>query len=329
LGHPPFGHIAEKTLNESADEIGGFEGNAQSFRIITKLASRSPNYGGLDLTAATLAAILKYPWLRRGNRAKPNKWGAYHCEKRDFEFAVKLLPQPNHPTIEAQLMDWADDITYSVHDLEDFFRAARMPLHLLAQRDTRERNAFFDNVFERRKNDKDFSRTTDLKEAFTDLLQATFPITGAYNGSSEHRASLRNFTGTLIGRYIGATTIQQVDGQPKLIIDPDLRLEVFMLKELTWTYVIEAASLAAQQYGQQKLIGELFDIYSDAAQHGEKWSIFPTFYRERLQNNKGNEAELLRIPVDLIASMTESQAIAMHRRLIGQSHGSGLDDILS
>src|SRR5205809_376743 len=96
LGHPPFGHIAEHALNELADEIGGFEGNAQSFRIVTRLASRSPNHAGLDLTAATLAAVLKYPWQRGGNPQKTNKWGAYDSETRDFEFAVQLLPDRNH-----------------------------------------------------------------------------------------------------------------------------------------------------------------------------------------------------------------------------------------
>lgn len=226
-------------------------------------------------------------------------------------------------------MDWADDITYSVHDLEDFFRAARMPLHLLAQRDPRERNAFFVSVFDRRKADKDFADHDALKEAFSDLLISTFPIGTAYNGSAEHRSALRNFTGTLIGRYVGATNIRSEHGVPRLFIDREFRLEVTMLKELTWSYVIEAASLAAQQRGQRKVIKDLFEIYSDAAKSPAKWSIFPTFYRERLQNNQNVQGETARIPVDLIASMTESQAIAMHRRLTGQSHGSGLDDILS
>ena len=170
---------------------------------------------------------------------------------------------------------------------------------------------------------------TALKEAFTDLLVTTFPITSAYNGSAEHRSFLRNFTAQLIGRYVGATSIGSHKGKPKLIIDGDLRLEVVMLKELTWTYVIEASSLAAQQYGQRKVITDLYEIYSDAAKHSRRWSIFPTFYRERLENNKKVGNERARIPVDLIASMTESQAIAMHRRLTGQSHGSGLEDILS
>lgn len=328
LGHPPFGHTAEQTLNKLAKKIGGFEGNAQSFRIVTSLASRSLEYGGLDLTAATLAAILKYPWLRGGNRDKPKKWGAYRSEKREFTFAAKLLPDSKTPTIEAAIMDWADDITYSVHDLEDFFRAARMPLHLLARGDTPERARFFANVFERRKNDKDFACKDDLTDAFIGVFVPTFGFVEAYNGSSRHRSLLRNFTADMIGRYVGATRMELENGKPKLIIDRNFRLEVMMLKELTWTYVIEAASLAAQQRGQAQVITDLYNIYSTAARSRKEWPMFPTFYRERLERSE-SQTETSRIPIDLIASMGESQAIAIHRRLTGQSHGSGLDEIVS
>jgi len=111
LGHPPFGHVVEEELNELAGaEIDGFEGNAQSFRIITKLAQHSPLHRGLDLTRATLAAVLKYPWRRGENPKKPNKWGAYSSEDKDFEFAIQLRGESKGRTLEAQLMDWADDI---------------------------------------------------------------------------------------------------------------------------------------------------------------------------------------------------------------------------
>ena len=328
LGHPPFGHIAEHQLNKLATNYGGFEGNAQSFRIVTKLASRSRNYSGLDLTRATLAAVLKYPWLREGNPSKPNKWGAYSSERKDFEFGTRLLPAVNKRTPEADLMDWADDVTYAVHDLEDFYRAGRLPLHLLSQRDEPEREFFFENVFDRRKGDSEFGPRQDLKEAFTDVLIATFSISRAYDGSAAHRAALRNFTGTLIGRYINAVSLDEKDSQVVLKIDPDLRSEVSMLKELTWTYVIEASSLAAQQRGQIQLIDDLFRTYNDAASTNSSWKIFPTYYRERLEVAGGDESERIRTCIDLIASMTESQVIAMHRRVTGQSHSSGLDEIL-
>jgi dGTPase len=328
LGHPPFGHIAEHELDELSKSFGGFEGNAQSFRIVTRLASRSRDYGGLDLTAATLAAILKYPWLEGNNPNKPKKWGAYKSERKSFEFAARLFPSANERTVEAELMDWADDVTYSVHDLEDFYRVGRLPLHLLAHRDPRDRESFFENVFERRKDDPDFAPKQDLKEAFTGILLSTFSIPGAYDGSSAHRAALRTFTGILIGRYINATKLVERDKRICLWVDPDLRAEVIMLKELTWAYVIEAPSLAARQQGQKRVIEELFHIYTGLAMKPENWQVFPTFYRERLKDAQGQTDELVRTCVDLIAGMTESQAVAMHHRLTGQTHTSGLDDIL-
>ena len=328
LGHPPFGHIAEKCLNELTSHTGGFEGNAQSFRIVTRLASRSNNYGGVDLTAAVLAGILKYPWLKDGNPEKPNKWGAYGSEKKAFDFAAQLLPEVNTPTVEAQLMDWADDVTYSVHDLEDFYRAGRLPLHLLANRDPRERDMFFDSVFARRKDDKAFAKQQELREAFTDILISTFSIPRAYDGSSRHRGDLRTFTGILIGRYINAASLVADGNVVRLRIDDELRMEVLMLKELIWSYVIEAPSLAARQHGQQRVIGELFEIYTSLAQSPSNWKIFPTFYRERLAEVRGNDDEVTRTCIDLIAGMTESQAVGMHHRLTGQIHSSGLDDIL-
>lgn len=112
LGHPPFGHTAEEELNALASDFGGFEGNAQSFRIVTKLAFHSENHRGLNLTRATLASVLKYPWLRNENPSKQKKWGAYEAERSDFEFATALCVQPQVRTLEADLMDWADDVTY-------------------------------------------------------------------------------------------------------------------------------------------------------------------------------------------------------------------------
>jgi dGTPase len=140
LGHPPFGHIGEATLDEiltCEDAHGrcldpeGYEGNAQSFRIVTKLALRFPQCEGLDLTRATLCALLKYPWARdtssEGEKAgKSKKWGYYKSEQADFDFCREGV-ELDMRSLEAELMDWADDIAYSVHDLEDFHRCNFIP----------------------------------------------------------------------------------------------------------------------------------------------------------------------------------------------------------
>ncbi len=342
LGHPPFGHVAEKKLDELAgknidgcggnarNDMDGFEGNAQSFRIVTRLSQHSTTHRGLDLTRATLAAILKYPWLKGQNPEKPDKWGAYSSEKNDFAFATALCPSQEVRTIEASLMDWADDITYSVHDVEDFYRAGRIPLYLLADRRyDKERKGFFEKAFARHP-DKEgmWADHKSLQEAFNEVMVGLFPLEGVYTGEWNERAALRGFTSELIGGYISATAIELVNGNPRLRVDQDRELEVAMLKELTWVYVIEAPELASQQDGQRTVIEGLFSIYWDAAQGRRSQHLFPPYYRKALEDS-ANDREKKRVVVDLIAGMTEEQALAMHNRLTGVSVGSGLEQIFT
>jgi dGTPase len=333
LGHPPFGHIAEEELNELAGpEIDGFEGNAQSFRIITKLSQHSPLHRGLDLTKATLAAVLKYPWMKGENPRKLNKWGAYKSDQTDFLFALELTPGKAERTIEAQIMDWADDITYSVHDLDDFFRARKIPLHLLADRRyDRERSMFFEAVAKRHQGESGiWTDPLALREAFNEVMVGLFPLSDLYTGTWLERASLREFTSQLIGRYIGGTSLAlNTDGRAQVHIDDHLLLEVAMLKELTWVYIIEAQSLISQQYGQRKVIRKLFEIYMNAASDQKQVHLFTPYYQQALELASKDQSLIRRTIIDLIAGMTEAQALAIHNRLVGVSLGSGLEDLLA
>ncbi len=332
LGHPPFGHIAEEELNALAGlSIDGFEGNAQSFRILTKLSQHSPLHRGLDLTRATLAAVLKYPWLKDGNPEKPGKWGAYRSDEKDFRFSLELRGGKQGRTIEAQLMDWADDITYSVHDLDDFFRARKIPLHLLASRRyERERATFFAAADQRHAREKGiWADHSALREAFNQVMIGLFPLQDVYSGAWEERAALREFTSQLIGRYIGGTSLKPgTSGEIEVHVDEHLQMEVAMLKELTWSYIIEAPGLITQQYGQRRVIRNLFEIYINAASEPKHLNLFPPYYRKALEVSADDDSTR-RIVIDLIAGMTEEQALALHNRLTGTELGSGLEELLS
>jgi dGTPase len=149
LGHPPFGHVAEMALKKAAASVTdfeAFEGNPQSFRIVTKLSMRSFDHDGLNLTRATLNALLKYPWLREAAGDRSEKWGAYHSERDQFEWARREdVAAKDVKSAEAEIMDWADDIAYSVHDVEDFFKANLIPLDRLAVSDS-EQTVFFEHA---------------------------------------------------------------------------------------------------------------------------------------------------------------------------------------
>ena len=147
LGHPPFGHLGEQTLDRLARArfglVEGFEGNAQTFRILTRLDEHDRQGTGLNLTAAVRAAVLKYPWARaEGLGRRPGahtprglaptrqsqgagKFSQYALDSADFAEARSAYPAIARlqQTVECSVMDIADDIAYSLHDLDDFYRA--------------------------------------------------------------------------------------------------------------------------------------------------------------------------------------------------------------
>ena len=125
LGHPPFGHNGEAALAEVAKSIGGFEGNAQTFRILTRLEAKTydgERSVGLNLTRASLDACTKYPWNAAEN---PKKFGVYDDDLEIFNWMRQGAPT-NKRTFEAQIMDWSDDVSYSVHDFEDAIVASQL-----------------------------------------------------------------------------------------------------------------------------------------------------------------------------------------------------------
>lgn len=324
LGHPPFGHLAEEELNRLAITHGlpdGFEGNAQSFRIVTRLAMGSAA-DGLNLTRATLNALLKYPWLRDQRPGTTHKFGAYNDDRTMFEWARKVSPGAGIACIESQLMDWADDVTYSVHDADDFYRAGVLPLDRLTS-DPTERRRFFKAVFASRANLPRDMDETYLRGAFDQLIDK-LPFTKPFEASRRERMNLRNVTGTLIHQFLHAVTIS---GNPPAVVREKLsEAEVFMLKQLTWHYVIKCPALATQQHGQRRIINDLFDAYFTAATaQNPRIEIFPISARELLPPDPAKDRpQAVRVIIDFIASLTEEQAVATHRRLCGIALGNSL-----
>lgn len=322
LGHPPFGHVAEVELNSLARTWGGFEGNAQSFRIVNALAIRSSRYRGLNLTARVLDGILKYPWLRKdAPEGKEDKWGAYQSEKPQFDWAREGV-RPAVRTVDAELMDWADDVTYAVHDLEDFYRVGLIPLDRLREREEQERflKSFFDESGKLKKRLAGFTED-ELREAMRFVVGDAFGDATPYRGTRRERAFIRSQTSFLIGWLIDAVSIKG----SALEVERARQAEVAVLKELAWFYIIESPALATLRYGQQKLVRELHDLYVDAANGPhEMRQLFPAAQQDLLEEARRDE-DRCRIATDFVAGLTEEMAFELQSRLTGSRRGSILD----
>lgn len=238
----------------------------------------------------------------------------------------------DEPSLEAQIMDWSDDVTYAVHDLDDFFRLGLIPLERLAGSDDSERRrfiaSFYDDPVKRSELRKKFRiaklSVEDLHAAvarlFTDPA-APFGLIDPYRGGRRDRTNLRSQTSYLIGRFVDAAK----RNSEMLDIGSEELAEVAVLKELAWFYVITDPSLSTIQRGQKKVIDEIHTIYVDAALDAKEGSkLFPLAQRELLERiHLTNEAR--RVATDFVAGLTEAMAYELHHRLTGISRGSILD----
>ena len=324
LGHPPFGHNGESALAQLAADCGGFEGNAQSLRLITRLEAKVPG-AGLNLTRATLDATLKYPWVAPPASARnsagpdesdagrpPGKYGAYAEDAAIFEWIRSGAPA-GRPCLEAQVMDWADDVAYSVHDLEDGLHAGLVTLDKL--RDPAEQQAVASLTLT--SYCKPGSATlAELIDVFTGLL-ALDCWPPDFDGTLASSAAVKYLTSELIGRLCGAAEQATVTAErlplaryeADLVVPKQQRLECALLKGVTAHYVMSRSGVVAAQARERELIGELAEAIHAGAP-GTLDSVFrPEF------EAAADDAARLRVVIDQVASLTDTSAIAWHQRL--------------
>jgi dGTPase len=310
LGHPPFGHNGEEALAEVAGECGGFEGNAQSFRLLTRIEAKTVDSNGktvgLNLTRASLDAATKYPW---SNLVNPLKFGLYGDDIEIFNWMREGAPE-GRKCIEAQIMDWSDDCAYSVHDLEDAIFAGQVSVAKFEND--------FDLLYKEMVDGYKSDATKDEAIAALARLQALscWPV----NFDRTHRslARLKDTTSQLIGRFVLAaenqTRLVHGDGpltrySANLEIPREAVIEVDFLKAVAGHYLINAAASQDRYEKQNIVIHELVEMLFEAA----PLELDPIF--EDDWKLATNDSERLRVVVDQIASLTDPGAYALHAHL--------------
>jgi dGTPase len=311
LGHPPFGHNGERALDQVAAEIGGFEGNAQTLRLLTRLESKTFDLEGrsvgLNLTRATLDAATKYPWPRR---PEERKFGVYDDDLAVFTWLRAGLGARR--CLEAQVMDFADDVAYSVHDVEDGIVAHHIDLAAVDA----DRAPYWATVREMY-----LPEATDpeLDDCWARLRSLGYWPSTRFDDSRRSLAGLKDLTSQLIGRFAAAAeqATHAAFGRSSLIrYDADLivpaatRTEIGLLKGIGMHHVLESPERQARRATQRELLTELVEAL---------WKVAPNYLDAPFQADFAeapDDAARLRVIVDQVASLTDPSALAWHTQLV-------------
>ncbi|WP_237188612.1 deoxyguanosinetriphosphate triphosphohydrolase [Rothia nasimurium] len=334
LGHPPFGHNGETALDRLAADAGGFEGNAQTLRLLTRLEPKVIRHdggsAGLNLTRAALDASCKYPWTRDNAPArtdgKPNrKFGVYTDDLPVFEWlragATEAGAAPTQKCLEAQVMDLADDISYSVHDVEDAVFGGHVQLDDLKKPDARQQ------VFDKTRlwylpgvDD------TTLDKALTRLetLNRWVPY---MTGTRSSMASFKALTSKLIGRFAASAMLATRDVygdepltryQAQLVVPEETEHEIAVLKGIATAFVMEPRDAGHKNENQQEILEFLVHALMDNPDY-----LDPVFAADLRELGRNDDAARLRLVIDQVACLTDRSALALFKRITGTNWAVG------
>jgi dGTPase len=332
LGHPPFGHNGEAALNEAARDIGGFEGNAQTLRLLTRLEAKTVDADGrsvgLNLTRAVLDAATKYPWTLAeaaeahgrygdGLPRMVRKFGVYDDDLDVFTWMRRPSEAGRgaaRTCVEAQIMDFADDVAYSVHDVEDGVVAGRIDLTVV-DADAALRETIWETV-------RDWylpgCASAELEAAYARLTALSAWPQQPYDGSRPSLAGLKNLTSSLINRFClgvhaavreAGFTSALVRYSAEVPVPMSIRAEIAVLKGIAAQLVMKADDRVAANERQRQMLHELVAAYT---QSGDL--LLEPAFRTDFEVASGEDARL-RIVVDQIASMTDPSAVEAHRSI--------------
>lgn len=312
IGHPPFGHNGEEALHQAALDIGGFEGNAQTFRLLTRLESKTIRDNrsiGLNLTRATLDAATKYPWAFDG---KNSKFGFYQEDQEIFDWVRKDITTKDK-VFEAQVMDIADDIAYSVHDIEDAIYGKHFNPNSLNAKEE------FDEVVKVAKSEYAADLSNDqLSQALSYLISQEWWVK-SFTATQVEMAALKNMTSYLIGKFTEeierSTKLENASSNltrynAKLVVPSNTRSQIAVLKAVVNLFVMQRKGAAENYAKEQDLI---LSIVAGLERNPDKLN---TQFKSQF-DDATNEKQAKRAVIDQVASLTDSSARRLAQEFVG------------
>ena len=318
IGHPPFGHTGERTLHRLMQPYGGFEGNAQTLRILSTILFGPDR--GMNPTRALMDGVLKYKTLHGEVADQQNHFlYADQAPLLDFVMAGRAFPEALAPgkarngfrSIECRVMDWADDTAYSLNDIADGIQAG------FIQIDRIERWAAGQVL------------TAAQNRLITELLEAI------------RRGRVESTVGKKIGRFIGAAELEEVsepsahlaDLSPRhrhrLAIDPEVEEECALYKRLAFDLVFRSQQLQQLDRKSDYILTRLFEVFAElyivTDRPGRGHYHLLSEEEERLVFGQPDEASRARVVCDVLAKMTDGIASRTYRRLFDADFGSIID----
>ena len=312
LGHPPFGHNGEEALHKASLDVGGFEGNAQTFRLLTRLESKTIRDGrslGLNLTRATLDAATKYPWAFDG---KNPKFGFYEEDKEIFDW-VRLNAKSQTKVFEAQVMDIADDIAYSVHDIEDAIYGQHFsPLALDSEPEFKEVVKLAATEYAPEIDEDNLDKALNL------LIKQSWWVK-SFTATQVDMAALKNMTSHLIGKFTEEIEQATKAGNKaenftrynaNLIVPLETKAQIAVLKAVVNLFVMQRKGAAENYAKEQDLI---LNIVEGLQNNPHK--LDPQFKHQF--DNAESSKEAKRAVIDQVASLTDSSARRLAQEFVG------------
>lgn len=353
IGHPPFGHNGEAALDEMMLEFGGFEGNAQTLRIVTQLEKKRyrsdvncplDRRAGLNLTYRTLAAVLKYDSLIPENRPAESKVAkGYYFEDKQIVDDIKLNVAPGwkdgqFKSIECSIMDIADDIAYSTYDLEDSLKAGFLtPAKILTsdsdllrrvagiaarklgvevtQRDVL---ATFTELFAPRIDPTVTASIRNVGDDDLTTISKSLQAIVEMEATSSSGQARTEFTAALVGMFVQAVGVEVNESAPQLSkvkVNPEILKTIEIVKTYTYEAVIASSRVKLAEYRGKEVVGGIFKALSERG----GYKLLPEDALKLYLAANGNRQREMRVLSDFIAGMTDRYAVEFYGRLHSDS----------